>query len=94
MTKKKPKPKKGKLAQAASKKLASIGGPKMTPEDVAHVMWHAEQRGEVERVPLEDGSWAWLVPGGQSGQPQMLKPTPQMLEILEQFEREGHGEHG
>lgn len=94
MTKKKPKPKKGKLAQAASKKLASIGGPKMTPEDVAHVMWHAEQRGEVERVPLEDGSWAWLVPGGANGQPQMLKPTPQMLDILEQFEREGHGEHG
>ena len=47
--KKKPKAKKGKLAAAASKKLQSIGGPKMTPEDVAHVMFHAEQRGEVER---------------------------------------------
>ncbi len=91
--KKKPKAQKGKLAAAASKKLQSIGGPKMTPEDVAHVMFHAEQRGEVERVPLEDGSWAWLVPGGAKGEPQMLKPTPAMLHVLEQFEREGHGEH-
>lgn len=85
---------KGALAQAASKKLASIGGPKMSPEDVAHVLWHAEQRGEVERVPLEDGSWAWVLPGqGENGQPQMLKPTPAMLEIVDRFDREGHGEH-
>ena len=80
------------LAQAASKKLSGIGGPKMTAEDVAHVLWHAEQRGEVERVELEDGSWAWMLPG-QGGQPQMLKPTPEMLAILDGFEREGHGEH-
>ncbi len=93
-TKKKPKAKKSALAAAASRKLATIGGPKMSPEDVAHVLWHAEQRGEVERVPLEDGSWAWLVPGGaQGGQPQMLKPTPAMLEMVDQFDREGHGEH-
>ena len=87
--------KKGKsaLAAAASKKLASIGGPKMTPEDVAHVMWHAEQRGEVERVPLEDGSWGWLVPGKEGDKPQMLKPTPAMLEVLDRFDRDGHGEH-
>jgi hypothetical protein len=90
---KKPKAKKGALAAAASRKLAAIAGPKMSPADVAHVLWHAEQRGEVERVPLEDGSWAWLVPGGQGGSPQMLKPTPEMLAVLEQFEREGHGEH-
>jgi hypothetical protein len=89
----KKKGKKGALATAASKKLAGIAGPKMTPEDVAHVLWHAEQRGEVERVPLEDGSWAWLVPAQKGGQPQMLKPTPAMLEVLERFEHEGHGEH-
>ncbi len=83
---------KGALAQAASKKLSGIGGPKMTAEDVAHVLWHAEQRGEVERVELEDGSWAWMLPG-QGGQPQMLKPTAEMLAILDRFEREGHGEH-
>ncbi len=87
------KKKKSALQTAASRKLATIGGPKMTPEDVAHVLWHAEQRGEVERVPLEDGSWAWLVPGGADGKPQMLKPTPAMLEVLEGFERAGHGEH-
>jgi hypothetical protein len=87
------KKRKGALAAAASKKLASIGGPKMSPEDVAHVLWHAEQRGEVERAPLEDGSWAWVLPGGEGGQPQMLKPTPAMLAIVERFEREGHGEH-
>jgi len=87
------KKKKGALAAAASKKLASIGGPKMSAEDVAHVLWHAEQRGEVERVPLEDGSWAWMVPGGEGGQPQMLKPTPEMLAIVDRFDREGHEEH-
>lgn len=86
------KKKKNALAAAASRKLASIGGPKMSPQDVAHVLWHAEQRGEVERVPLEDGSWAWVM-HGPDGQPQMLKPTPEMLEVLDGFEREGHGEH-
>ena len=86
------KKRKSALAAAASKKLSSIGGPKMSPEDVAHVLWHAEQRGEVERVPLEDGSWAWVMPG-EGGQPQMLKPTPQMLEVIARFEREGHTEH-
>jgi hypothetical protein len=89
----KPKAKTGALAAAASRKLATIGGPKMTPEDVAHVLWHAEQRGEVERVPLEDGSWAWLVPGGKEGAPQMLKPTPAMLAVLDRFESGGHEEH-
>ncbi|HSQ64041.1 MAG TPA: hypothetical protein VLM85_12535 [Polyangiaceae bacterium] len=87
------KKKKSALAAAASRKLAGIGGPKMSPQDVAHVLWHAEQRGEVERVPLEDGSWAWVM-NGPDGKPQMLKPTPEMLQVLEGFEREGHGEHG
>jgi hypothetical protein len=92
MANKKRKPKQSALAAAASRKLATIGGPKMSPEDVAHVLWHAEQRGEVERVPLEDGSWAWLVPN-QGSAPQMLKPTPAMLEALERFEHEDHGDH-
>ncbi len=86
------KKKKSALAAAASRKLAGIGGPKMSPQDVAHVLWHAEQRGEVERVSLEDGSWAWVM-NGPDGKPQMLKPTPEMLQVLEGFEREGHGEH-
>jgi hypothetical protein len=91
MAKKKPKPKRNALATAASRRLATIGGPKMSPEDVAHVLWHAEQRGEVERVSLEDGSWAWVVPS--QGAPQMLKPTPAMLAALERFETEDHGDH-
>lgn len=91
MAKKKPKAKKGALAEAAKRRLASIGGPKVSPAEIAHMMWHAEQRGEVGRAPLEDGSWAWLVPTEEG--PRMLKPTPEMLEMLEQFEREGHGEH-
>ena len=90
MAKKKPK-KTSALKTAAKRKLESIGGPKLSPADVAHMMWHAEQRGEVERAPLEDGSWAWLVHTKDG--PQMLKPTPEMLEVLEHFEREGHGEH-
>jgi hypothetical protein len=86
------KKKKSALAQAATRKLATIGGPKMSPEEVAHVLYHAEQRGEVERVPLEDGSWAWVVPG-PNGQPQMLKPTPEMLTVIHRFEAEGHVAH-
>ncbi len=95
MSKKKPKAKKTKLAAAASRKLATIAGPKITPEEMAHMLYHAEQRGEVERVGLEDGSWAWVLPsqGPGQGAPQMLKPTPAMLEVIDHFEREGHGDH-
>lgn len=82
------KKKKGALAAAASKKLAGIGQPRMSPEELAHALFHAEQRGEVERVPLEDGTWAWAVQGPKG--PQMLKPTPEMLVALERFEHEDH----
>jgi hypothetical protein len=91
----KPKPKKktSPLAAAASKRLAGIGGPtKYSPEDVAHAMMHAEENGEAERVPLEDGSWGWRV-RGPNGQDQLLKPTPEILAALERFEREGHPGH-
>ena len=76
------------LAAAASKKLAGIGGPRMSPEELAHVLFHAEQRGEVERVTLEDGSWAWAVDNGKGKQ--ILKPTPEMLVALERFAHEDH----
>lgn len=78
----KPKKKNNALAQAASRKLASVGQPKMTMEDVAHSLYHAEERGEVERVTLEDGSWAWSLPAGADGKRQILKPTPEMLAHL------------
>jgi hypothetical protein len=81
----------GALAAAASRKLARIAAPqKITAEELAHAMFHAEERGEAERVPTEDGGWAWRVatPNG----PQMIKPTPEVLEALAQFEA-GHHEH-
>ena len=82
--------KKSALASAASKRLARIGAP--DPEEVAHAMFHAEERGEVQRVPLEDGSWAWgfVDPDGQQ---KMLKPTPEMLAALARFERGGPHNH-
>lgn len=84
------KQKKSALAQAASRKLANIGAPRMSPEDIAHAMFHAEERGEAERVPLEDGTWAWAVQGPNG--PQLLKPTPEMLAALARFET-GHHAH-
>lgn len=83
--------KKNALAQAASKKLAGIGGPKMSPEEMAHMMMHAEERGEAERVELDDGSWAWAVES--NGKRQLLKPTAEMLAALDRFAREGHPGH-
>lgn len=84
--------KKSALAVAASRKLASIGSPNFSPEELAHYMMHAEERGQAERVPLEDGTWAWQVTG-PDGKVQLLKPTPEMLAALERFEREGHPGH-
>lgn len=84
--------KKSALAAAASRKLASIGAPNFSPEELAHYMMHAEERGQAERVPLEDGSWAWQVTG-PDGKQQLLKPTPEMLAALDRFEREGHPGH-
>ncbi len=77
--------KKSALQQAASKKLAGIGPKAPSPEHVAHMMLHAEERGEVTRVGLEDGSWGWAVPG-KDGTTQVLKPTPEMLEALARWE--------
>jgi hypothetical protein len=86
--------KKSALAAAASRKLDRIGGdsPRYTPDQVAHFMMHAEERGEAERVPLEDGSWGWQMQG-PDGRVQVIKPTPEMLEALDRFEREGHPSH-
>ncbi len=90
----KKKKKSGALAQAASRKLARIGGEqaKHSPEEIAHAMMHAEERGEAERVDLEDGSWGWQVQT-PDGKVQILKPTPEILAALERFEREGHPSH-
>ena len=88
------KKKKSALAAAASRKLNGIGSApaKMTPEQMAHALLHAEERGEVERVPLEDGTWGWMMQG-PDGNSQILKPTPEMLAALDRFEREGHPTH-
>jgi hypothetical protein len=94
MAKNKPNKKKNKksaLAAAASKRLGG-GQPKYTPEQIAHFMLHAEERGEAERVPLEDGSWGWMMKDPK-GQAQILKPTPAMLAALEKFSKEGHPAH-
>lgn len=80
------------LAAAASRKLARIGTAQYTPEHLAHLMMHAEERGEAERVPLEDGSWGWQITG-PDGKVQVLKPTPEMLAALHRFETEGHPSH-
>jgi hypothetical protein len=89
-SKKKKKP--SALASAASRKLSQIGGAKMTPEQLAHSMMHAEEDGSAERVPLDDGTWGWRVtfPDGTT---RMLKPTPEILAALERFERDGHPAH-
>ncbi len=86
--------KKNALAAAASRRLARIGTeqPRYTPEQVAHVMLHAEERGEAERVTLDDGSWGWRMVG-PDGKPQLMMPTPEMLAALERFETDGHPAH-
>jgi len=82
--------KKSALTAAASRRLARIGQP--DPEEIAHAMFHAEERGEVQRVSLDDGSWAWAFPD-QDGKTQLLKPTPEMLAALARFAAEGHTHH-
>ena len=79
------KKKKSALQAAASRKLQAIGVPKMTPHELTHMLYHAEERGEVERVATDDGGWAWLLPPGTDGVRQQLKPTPEMLQALEGF---------
>jgi hypothetical protein len=78
--------KKSKLQEAASRRLQSLAQPKLTPDQFAHAMYHAEERGEVERVPLDDGSWAWALPSDKGGKRQVVKPTPEMLAALSRFE--------
>jgi hypothetical protein len=88
------KKKKNSLAASASKRLGRIGQApaKLTPEQMAHMLLHAEERGEVERVPLDVGSWGWMMQG-PDGKNQILKPTPEMLAALQRFETEGHPPH-
>jgi hypothetical protein len=87
------KKKKSALAEAASRRLMAIGLPKLTPHDIAHAMFHAEERGEVERVPSDDApGWAWLLPAQGSAARQRIQPTPEMLESLTQLAAGiGHG---
>jgi len=86
------KKKKSALAEAASRRLSKIGPTPMSVPQLVHYLMHAEERGEVQRVPLEDGTWAWAMQG-PDGKPQILKPTPEMLETLHRFETEGHPGH-
>lgn len=82
----------GALAEAAKKRLSKIGPARMSPEQMAHMLLHAEERGDVQRVDLEDGSWGWAM-SGPDGKVQVLKPTPEMLAALARFETEGHPPH-
>jgi len=82
------------LAAAASKRLARIGARDpggMSPEDLAHTMFHAEQDGRAERVPTDDGGWAWQVMTPEG--PRLLKPTPEVLDALAQIEQGDHHHH-
>ncbi len=88
----KTKKKKSALASAATRRLLQIGAPKMTPEQVAHMMMHAEEDGQAQRVELDGGEWAWRV-SMPDGTTQILKPTPEMLAALERFARDGHPAH-
>jgi hypothetical protein len=78
--------KKSKLQEAATRRMQALAQPKITPEQFAHAMFHAEQQGQVERVPLDDGSWAWLLPVDKTGKRPIVKPTPEMLSALNRFE--------
>ncbi len=84
--------KKSALAQAASRRLERIGPPRMTPEQIAHFLLHAEERGEVQRVQLENGGIGWAMQG-PDGQRQILPATAEILAAFERFEREGHPPH-
>jgi hypothetical protein len=84
--------KKSALAAAAKRRMEKLGPPKLSAEQIAHTLVHAEERGEVHRVTLDDGSWAWVIPG-PDGKPQVLRPTPEMLAALARFETEGHPPH-
>lgn len=91
---KKPKKKPSALARAQSRRLQMIGMPKLNPEQITHALYHAEERGEVERETQEDGSWVWIVKNGPDGGPQRLAPTPEMVAAYERFARgEGHDQH-
>ena len=83
--------KKSALSSAASKKLERIGVPKVTPEEFAHYMLHAEERGEATRVPLEEGGWVWKVT--VEGKERTLTPTPEVITIFERMLKEGHPAH-
>ena len=84
--------KKSALQQAASKKLAGLGPKQPNAEQVAHMMLHAEERGEVSRVGLEDGTWGWAMTG-KDGETQVMRPTQEMLDALDRFASEGHPAH-
>lgn len=94
MTQPKKKKKPSALAQAQSRRLQMIGMPKLNPEQIAHALFHAEERGEVTREPQDDGSWVWVIKNGPDGGPQKLAPTPEMVQAYERFARgEGHEAH-
>jgi hypothetical protein len=83
--------KKSALQQAAARRLQAIGMPKMTPHDMAHALYHAEERGQVTRETQPDGTWGWRLPTQGDLPGQLVTPTPEMLESIAMFARgEGH----
>lgn len=89
----KKKNKKSKLSDAASRRLQTIGGPKLSPQELAHMLFHAEQSGEVERVPQDDGTFVYLLPPDKTGVRQSLKPTPEMVAAIDAYHASGHTAH-
>ncbi len=79
------------LASAAARRLERIGVPKIDPEEFAHYMLHAEERGEATRIAQPDGSWVWQVQN--EGQTKTLTPSPEVVEAFERMLVEGHPAH-
>lgn len=83
--------KKSALQQAASRRLQAIGMPKMSPQEMVHALYHAEQEGKVQRETQEDGTWGWRLPAQGDLPGQLIKPTAEMMEAYDMFARgEGH----
>ena len=55
------------------------------------MMMHAEERGEAQRVGLDDGSWGWQMMTGPNGQPAGAEADARGSSRLSSgFETEGH----
>jgi hypothetical protein len=83
--------KKSALQQAAARRLQAIGMPKMSPQEMVHALYHAEEEGKVKRETQEDGTWGWRLPSQGDLPGQLIKPNEEMMKAYEMFARgEGH----